>query len=183
MGLWSGIKHAINSTLGTAGFSPLDEIVKTRAAQTTVDTINDTKIGATNNTGGTATAGTAMAKLNKVITEVGATNNTGGTATAGTVMGKLNAILGYSLAPRVVKSVQRGTFATGAQDWQTVNITISPVDLAKSVLMISTVTSDPNRLTMGKARLTSTTNIYLFFYLAAAYADKVNVDWQVIEFY
>lgn len=28
MGFWSGIKHALNSTLGTSGFSPLDKIVK-----------------------------------------------------------------------------------------------------------------------------------------------------------
>lgn len=27
MGFWSGIKHALNSTLGTSSFSPLDKIV------------------------------------------------------------------------------------------------------------------------------------------------------------
>ena len=64
--------------------------------------------GATGDTGGTASAGTVMAKLNKLLTDwttaragridtinnaIGATNNTGGTVSAGTVMAKLNQLL------------------------------------------------------------------------------------------
>lgn len=30
MGIWSGIKHAINSTLGTSEFQPLDKIIKSQ---------------------------------------------------------------------------------------------------------------------------------------------------------
>lgn len=30
MGFWSGIKHALNSTLGTADFQPLDKIIKSQ---------------------------------------------------------------------------------------------------------------------------------------------------------
>jgi len=82
-------------------------------------------LGATNNTGGTVSAGTVMAKLNKLLTDwttaragkidaintntakltdarvghidklanFGATTDTGGTATAGTAMAKLNKLL------------------------------------------------------------------------------------------
>jgi len=65
-------------------------------------------IGATSDTGGTATAGTIMAKLNKLIADgansssgdigtvndnIGKTTDTGGTSTAGTVMAKLNKLL------------------------------------------------------------------------------------------
>ncbi len=65
-------------------------------------------IGKQADTGGTATAGTVMAKLNKMLAEwtdnradtidkisnlIGTTSNTGGTPLAGTVMGKLNASL------------------------------------------------------------------------------------------
>lgn len=52
----------------------LDGTISSRASQTSVNTlqgtataINDTKIGVTNNIGGTATAGTVMAKLNALI--------------------------------------------------------------------------------------------------------------------
>ena len=65
-------------------------------------------VGTTENTGGTASAGTVMAKLNKLLTDwtsakavkidtinnaIGTTANTGGTTSAGTVMAKLNKLL------------------------------------------------------------------------------------------
>ena len=65
-------------------------------------------VGTTENTGGTTSAGTVMAKLNKLLTDwtstradkidtinntIGTTANTGGTASAGTVMAKLNKLL------------------------------------------------------------------------------------------
>ena len=60
--------------------------------------------GATGDTGGSATAGTMMAKLNAILTAnntnagnidsaIGTTKDTGGTTTAGTVMAKLNKLL------------------------------------------------------------------------------------------
>ncbi len=64
-------------------------------------------LGAANDTGGTSTTGTAMAKMNKLLTDftttragyldklanLGATGDTGGSATAGTMMAKLNKLL------------------------------------------------------------------------------------------
>ena len=60
--------------------------------------------GTTSDTGGTSTAGTVMAKLNKLLTDwtnaraikldnIGATSDTGGSASAGTIMAKLNKLL------------------------------------------------------------------------------------------
>lgn len=51
---WAEIKYALNSTLGTSSFKSLDKIITDL-------------IGITNNTGGSATAGTVMAKLNTII--------------------------------------------------------------------------------------------------------------------
>jgi hypothetical protein len=39
MGFWSGIKHALNSTLGTANFQPLDEIIKSQRTYGASDTV------------------------------------------------------------------------------------------------------------------------------------------------
>lgn len=70
--------------------------------------------GTTSDTGGTSTAGTAMAKLNKLLTDwtnaraikldnIGTTGETGGTASAGTIMAKLNKLLTDWTNTRAVK--------------------------------------------------------------------------------
>lgn len=93
-------------TLQIADKTTLDSV------NTKVDTINTNaarltsaratkidNIGATGDTGGSATAGTVMAKLNALFSSsggssnIGATGDTGGSTTAGTVMAKLNALL------------------------------------------------------------------------------------------
>jgi len=79
-----------NMTSTRAGY--LDAAISTRSTQTSLDALVST-VGATGNTGGSATAGSTMAKLNALITTIGATNNTGGTTTAGSTMAKLNALL------------------------------------------------------------------------------------------
>lgn len=45
MGIWAGIKHALNSTLGTENFKPLDEIYK----ETVESLINSITISASDN--------------------------------------------------------------------------------------------------------------------------------------
>jgi hypothetical protein len=62
-------------------------------------------IGAASNTGGSATAGTLMAKENNVQALIGAANNTGGSATAGTLMAKVNALLSGSVITPSVPAV------------------------------------------------------------------------------
>lgn len=104
-------------------FIIIDEITsKINEMNTSLTTKIDNLIGATGNTGGTASAGTVMAKLNAIITNtttnntasntgalsqklsyisnslIGATGNTGGTASAGTAMAKLNATISNTAA-------------------------------------------------------------------------------------
>lgn len=76
------------------------------------------KVGATNDSGGTASVGSVFAKLNKIISDlvthmgrwtstraekldsIGNTADTGGSATAGTVMGKLNKL--FNIGSQIV---------------------------------------------------------------------------------
>ena len=111
-----------------------------KAVEETLDDVI-TLLGTTENTGGTASAGTVMAKLNKLLTDwtnvragkidtintnaakltdtrvgyidklanFGATTDTGGTATAGTVMAKLNKLLTDWTNARAIKLDNIGT--------------------------------------------------------------------------
>lgn len=68
---WSEVKK-INSNLGkpldTLITEKADEVKTATASQTSINTVT-TAIGATNNTDGTATAGSIFAKLNKLLTD------------------------------------------------------------------------------------------------------------------
>ena len=68
---WSEVKK-INSNLGkpldTLITEKADEVKTATASQTSINTVT-TSIGETNNTGGTATAGSIFAKLNKLLTD------------------------------------------------------------------------------------------------------------------
>lgn len=57
MSIWAEVKKALNSTLGTASFKPLDQIIE----------YTNALIGSTADTGGSSSAGSVMAKLNKAI--------------------------------------------------------------------------------------------------------------------
>jgi hypothetical protein len=78
--MWAAIRRVVNDNFS----EPLNALI-------------NRLIGATNNTGGSASAGTAMAKLNNVQTRqtslIGEVNATGGTATEGGANAKLNALL------------------------------------------------------------------------------------------
>ena len=116
----------------------------------------NTVLGAVNATGGTATAGGANAKLNALIglltaaragnldnlnqnlsATLGAVNATGGTATAGGANAKLNALLTQISADgaRSRVRVQRGVQVLPASG--DVDITITPVVLNRSFLVIT----------------------------------------------
>ena len=123
------VKEVIGQTTNTGGtltagtvMAKLNKLLTdwTNVRAGKIDTINtnaakltDTRVGyidklanfgATTDTGGTATAGTVMAKLNKLLTDwtnaraikldnIGTTGETGGSTSAGTVMAKLNKLL------------------------------------------------------------------------------------------
>lgn len=78
-----------------------------------------------------------------------------------------------------IKSIQRGATTLTAQS---LDLTISSVDLNKSIVIMSY--SDLNNSADGnsliRAKLTSSTNIN--FYLGQGYSMPKYIEWQVIEF-
>lgn len=116
-------------------------------------------LGAANDTGGTSTTGTAMAKMNKLLTDftttragyldklanLGATGDTGGSATAGTIMAKLNKLLTDYTSTRAgyldklgkgyfIKSLQWGYVSLEPSDSITRDLEIAPVNAGTSLL-------------------------------------------------
>lgn len=78
----------------------------------------------------------------------------------------------------MVKSIQRSTTAVLVEGGATANVTITAVDLSKSMLLINqSVDNDYGPIL--KARLSSTTNIEL---INTASGHRAWADWQVIEF-
>ncbi|MEA5058252.1 MAG: hypothetical protein VB047_11955, partial [Anaerotignum propionicum] len=72
-------------------------------------------VGKTNDTGGTTTTGTVVAKENAILTEVNKIGNIadiGGSATAGTVMGKLNALTDFNWNYQMVQRVKSSAVTT-----------------------------------------------------------------------
>lgn len=159
--------------------------------------------GTTSDTGGTSTAGTAMAKLNKLLTDwtttragridtinsaIGTTANTGGTATAGTVMAKLNAIITASSGGLKVKSVQHGFIANTQTTSSTRNIPISSVVLAKSILITdtgaSTGATGRTHIAPKLSSATSLTQSPISNYTVEGVKkyDYSNCNWSIVEF-
>jgi len=188
----------------------------TQKIDTTIQNGTDIKnlIGQTENTGGTTSAGTVMAKLNKLLTDwtttragyitnlnsrltstragyldklanFGATGDTGGSATAGTLMAKVNALLGSGGSSGLkVKSVQRGYVAyalISLDDNGFRTIAIKQVNAAKSILISdtsfaqkgSTYTANaPELLDNGNQLKQVSTGLHCSAF-----------NWSVIEFY
>jgi len=88
-----------------------------------------------------------------------------------------------ALPQGIIKSVQRGLLIVGGSDSPPYNVTISSVDLGKSVLTFSyggdsAVALTPERLLWG--RLTSSTNIRFDNYESAA--SYYTIAWEVVEY-
>lgn len=78
--IMAGLKQAVNSTISTSDFKPLNEMIeeystdKTYIAdKTTLDSLVST-VGKTNDSGGGSTSGTIAAKLNSLISTLGTVN-------------------------------------------------------------------------------------------------------------
>lgn len=192
----------------------------TQKIDTTIQNGTDIKnlIGQTENTGGTTSAGTVMAKLNKLLTDwtttragyitnlnsrltstragyldklanFGATGDTGGSATAGTLMAKVNALLkAGGSAGLKVKSVQHGYVegsSTSLSGSSPRKITINQVNVAKSILITDTA--------LGSWVIGSNKNYYLNvpklldngnqLEQTEGYTYYSAFNWSVIEFY
>lgn len=172
--MWGAIKKAINSNLNKS----LDVLIQEKVAETNnkVDG-TDAKIGATNNTGGTASAGSIFAKLNKLLTDWNATR-------AG-YLDNINTNVGILLNGRVVKSVQYGSFNPNPGNTvavKTVTITHNAVNVSKSFVIINGGEGNVRDYTnMGllSNRQTSSFDVKNRFDFLA---DAV-ISWQIVEFY
>lgn len=156
--------------------------IDNRASQESIVSL-DTKvqtgnnlIGATNNTGGTASAGSIFAKLNKLLTDW--------TTTRAGYLDTINTNVGTLLDGRVVKSVQRGV-VEHIVGQNTHQIYISPVNLNKSLIIVSAqgrpniITSTANALCGG--RLLSSNQIEVW--ITSSTGQTFALSWELIEFY
>ncbi len=127
------------------------------------------------------------------LANIGTTTDTGGTATAGTLMAKVNALLkAGSSAGLKVKSVQHGFIFAGSAKTETRLLAIATVNVAKSILITDT---GGIGLQIGHSRFIapqlidsnhlkqyphsndrdSNTNTYTYYFPAS--------NWSIVEFY
>ena len=177
--MWGAIKKAINSNLNKSLDVLIQEKVTetngkvdSKANQTSVDGI-DTKIGATNNTGGTASAGSIFAKLNTLLTDW--------TTTRAGYIDNINTKVDSLVNGKVVKSVQRGFFSGSSTKTPAgVLINHNAVDLNKSLLFVSGFKANY----AGSGLITasrSSTNFLMEGSSTTTYAYEFS--WELIEFY
>lgn len=155
----------------------LDVLIQEKATETNgkVDSI-DTKvqagnnlIGATNNTGGTASAGSIFAKLNKLLTDW--------TTTRAGYLDTINTNVGSLVNGRVVKSVQRGNvqLPNSLGSDSPLLVPINAVNISKTAIFLTCTVGD----TLVRIRLLNSTQLEVMRFGLVA----TSVDWQVIEFY
>ena len=124
---------------------------------------------------------------------LGKPNDTGGTETAGTVMAKLNALFKASGASSLkVKSVQHGFILTGSAKTETRLLAIATVNVAKSILITDT---GGIGLQIGSARFVAPQLIdsnhlkqYYYSYDRDSNANTYTYyfpfsNWSIVEFY
>lgn len=154
----------------------LDVLIQEKTTETNgkVDSL-DTKvqtgnnlIGATNNTGGTASAGSLFAKLNKLLTDW--------TTTRAGYLDNINTNVGTLLNGRIVKSVQRGSLAHSEAQ---IDIPINAVNVSKSIIVLAGQNLSSSSNYMGRFELISSTIIRFTSNTQA----NTSTAWQVIEFY
>ena len=122
---------------------------------------------------------------------IGQTENTGGTVTEGTVMAKLNALLDKFTSGGVgIKKVQRGTFQEKPAGGSTVNdvtITISEVNPEKTFVILrggaaSGYASSPS-VVMGYLKSLTATNFTYGGARGAVTVSPAMINYEVVEFY
>lgn len=86
----------------------------------------------------------------------------------------------FSSAPRsVIKSVQRGVIAFGVSYPNTVEVTISPVDPAKSFVNLLGCADRGTSNSHITIELKNSTTIKG----VSSAANQVSINWEVVEFY
>lgn len=114
MGLWSGIKYALNSRLGTSTFKSLDRLI---------DDVQ-TEVAKSDTASASGTLSQKIRYTNSTL--IGAANAAKGTATTGTVMGKLRAILEDGAYP---KTRAYTSIASGKSIGTNTSFTVSKLSL------------------------------------------------------
>ncbi len=177
------------STTAGSVFAKLNAIL-----QKFVSVWTDARAAKLDNLDGTISSRASQDSLTSVNNRVGLTGDTGATTTSGSILGKLNALLSYSLAPRVVKSVQRGiitsaTAASGSSDSPFQNsITISAVVVAKSIIVFPGEGGGRGNTNMFAFvgpffTFANSTTLVLNLPQISAPSTQYPLPWQVIEFY
>lgn len=181
---WSEVKK-INSNLGkpldTLITEKADEVKTATASQTSINTVT-TSIGATNNTGGTATAGSIFAKLNKLLTDW-TTSRAEKIDTIATDVGTVKSNVATLIGGRVIKSIQRGVI-TGTTAASRV-VPISAVDVNKSLVLVDGDVSSTDPV-IGSIILGFTSTSITISTSRATTGEVSSTSrqsWQVIEFY
>jgi len=132
----------------------------------------------------------------KISALIGTTKNTGGSATAGTLMGKLNAIISKvngsgTMKVSCVKSIQT-IEATIPEDETTLNVTISAVDVNKTVInhlgsienaYSSNAYEDDGLSAVWDTKITLKNSTTVELDRAVYSTESVLVSFQVVEFY
>jgi len=149
--MWGAIKKAINSNLNKS-----------------LDVLIQEKTGNINDTGGTTTAGSIFAKLNKLLTDW----TTARASKIDNIDTNVNSLIGG----RVVKSVQRGVLI--AVTINTTVISINSINKDKAMVVLNSYFNHQNN---RNAVLTEFTNTSITIQSDLDPTNKVS--WQVIEFY
>lgn len=175
---WSEVKK-INSNLSkpldTLITEKVDEVKTATASQTSINTVT-TSIGETNNTGGTATAGSIFAKLNKLLTDW-TTARAGKIDSIDTDIQTVKTNVNTLVNGRVVKSVQYGV-ATNLATGSGRTISYSAVDISKSMILIEGHAGNNAQLFIKSRTATSFTVANTF-----SITSNSEFSWHVIEFY
>ena len=123
------------------------------------------------------------------LANFGATGDTGGTATAGTAMAKLNALLSKVSGGVGIKSVQKGTFVEelDSETAKSNRINISTVNPQKTFVIVNGGVSSGYSSSSSAVRgyVGKVTSTYFIYYSgrASVTIGKGTVSYQVVEFY
>nr|DAU66762.1 MAG TPA: hypothetical protein [Caudoviricetes sp.] len=117
--------------------------------------------------------------VDEINSKIGTTTDTGGSATTGTVMGKLNTLLSNTGGASVIKSIQWGTASVGSTAER---VTITSVNTDKSMVILNGSIVDGNMggsvylvgFTATQIRIGNSNS---------SSRDSFTASWQVIEFY
>ena len=127
--------------------------------------------------------GNTLANSNEILDLIGTTADTGGSATAGTLMAKMNNMLGNAGA---VKSVQRGMVTITKNPSVSVSINSINIDKAILFIGVPFYSYNNEYKTtdsyIATGRLINSNTIAIYTDTDSSSTDKY-APWQVVEFY